>query len=931
MSLSVADLRGTLTLDDGEWRAKMSDADQSVDRFVQRGDRLKEVGSSWNKNVTLPLAAAGLAAFKVGADFDTAMSRIVGLVGVAGDEVDAMRGDVLELSGETTKSPQELADALFTITSAGLRGGEAMEVLEQSAKASAAGLGETRAIAEAVTASINTYGSEVLSASQATDIFVATARAGNFATEDLTAAMGQVLPFAQAAGASLEDVGGAVALLTRSNNDANASITQVASMMRAFVRPSQQALDILDDLGMSSQDVRDHLGEHGLVATLQMLDGAMGGNREQLGRLIEDSEGFAAAIQILDADAATLESTFGVTADAAGMTGEAFEAFADSAGFTATKAFAELHAALIKVGDIIIPLASDLLGFAGDTLGAFAQLPDPVLKTAIAMAAVAAAVGPLMTLGGNLMLMMRGLKTAMETLAPLGQALARSFRDSATGAVTLRSGARGLAVSLGAGAGLAGAITVATMAWQQHQQRQAEVEAAQRALTDAMRETNGELRGSAEEMVRTRATEIGLTEALNELEISYEDFMGALSGGDDAWNAFVDNALAAAMASGASRQELVVLEDQLSSFRNAVSGAANDLEQEGEFTEGATAATGEMTDALGTGQEAMEGMGGAAEGTGEEIESLTEAVDAYNDALTALFDPLFGMVDALQANQDAAGELMMAEGALQEAIREHGEGSTEAAEAQRDLEDAHRTSTDSALELEQAARTLEAAIQDGNIQVADARAMLDHWVESGIITRETANRMARKFDDAAGSASNMSGDYPVNVRAPGLSSTLMNVRLLSQHLDGLHGRNIMASINVQMNAPPGIGTGAVSSALSGGPTLHEGGHIPGPRGAMVPFRGLGGEEVLATDDPRNSANWDMAALQAAADRQLAGPNPAVAAGAMGAGSGGGGAVVVELRANDRLGAALIDSLSHEVTRRGGSGPDSVQVALGRRH
>ena len=76
------------------------------------------------------------------------MKLVVSLVGIAGEEVDKMKDSVKALSGQTAQAPAKLADAMFFIQSAGLRGATAMETLEASAKAAAVGLGEVEQIAD---------------------------------------------------------------------------------------------------------------------------------------------------------------------------------------------------------------------------------------------------------------------------------------------------------------------------------------------------------------------------------------------------------------------------------------------------------------------------------------------------------------------------------------------------------------------------------------------------------------------------------------------------------------------------------------------------------------------------------------------------------------------------------------------------------------
>jgi TP901 family phage tail tape measure protein len=377
------------------------------DKFVAGtdaiGESFKKTGQSLSRNVTAPLAIAGAAAAKLAIDFDSSMTKIVSLVGIGATEVDGMRASVLKLAGATGKAPLELADALFVLTSAGLRGKDAISALEQSAKAGAAGLGETKDIARAVAGAINAYGSNVIDASKATDIITATARAGNFEISQFSGALGRVLPFAKQAGASLEDVGGAVALLTRTNGDAAQSVTQIQALLRAFVVPTAEATKGLKEVGLSAADLRKAVSTDGLPAALTMLDEKLGGNREQLGKILGSSEASSAAFQILDADAASLAGTFGVTADAAGLTNDAFNITADTAGFKMQKSLNDLKIVAIELGDTLVPFVESFSAAITRATESFKNMSPKQQEILVKFAALVATIGPLLILFGTLL------------------------------------------------------------------------------------------------------------------------------------------------------------------------------------------------------------------------------------------------------------------------------------------------------------------------------------------------------------------------------------------------------------------------------------------------------------------------------------------------------------------------------------------------
>lgn len=432
------------------------------------GARMGTTGKKVQQKLGLPLAAVGGLALKMALDFDDSFTKIAGLVGVPAGQLEIMRERVLGLAGETARAPAELANALFTVTSAGFRGAEALEVLEAAAKASAIGMGDTRTIAEALTATISAYGPGVISAAEATDILTATVRAGNFESSQLAGSLGQILPVASELDIAFSDIGGSVALLTRSNNNATQSITQVRGIMTALIKPSSQANEILKAQGLTMADIRaTAAGPGGLVAAIQQLSDAAGGNQEKLAAMLGRAEALGGALTILGADAATLEETFGAVADSTGVLNEAFSVTADSDAFKAKQAFAELQAAGIELGQALIPVGLEIISMAQGMATAFSGLPEGVQAIAAYAIVAGVALGPTLRLAGGI----TSLTASMIASKSAGTGL--------TGTI------KGLnPATVGAAAAAAAAITIYTL-WATEQARAA---AAAKELADALSE-----------------------------------------------------------------------------------------------------------------------------------------------------------------------------------------------------------------------------------------------------------------------------------------------------------------------------------------------------------------------------------------------------------------------------------------------------------
>src|SRR5690606_3381070 len=386
---------------------------------------LSSFGDTMTKNVTVPLVALGTAATKMAVDFDNTFGQMQGLAGVTADEVDHLKETVMGLAGETGRAPQELAEALYFVRSSGIEGAVALEVLERSAVAAAAGLGDTGAIADAVTSAINAYGAEVITAAEATDVLVATAREGKAEPAELASQMGRLLPIAAELEVSFADVGAGLAALSNTGNDAAASSTRLGNIMSKLLRPSQQGAEALASVGLSLDDVHRSLREEGLLDTLLML-------RERLGdtgfrRLFDDARALQGALSLTGAQAEKNREIFDSLANSAGALDDAFSK-SEGAGRDLERAWAQVQLTLIRIGEIIAPVAADVAGAIAGLVAAFQELPEPAQTALVAIGGLLAAIGPAVWTVGKLTTAFGGLMAKLSQIAVPAGTISGAFQ-----------------------------------------------------------------------------------------------------------------------------------------------------------------------------------------------------------------------------------------------------------------------------------------------------------------------------------------------------------------------------------------------------------------------------------------------------------------------------------------------------------------------
>jgi TP901 family phage tail tape measure protein len=298
---------------------------------------------------------------KAAGDFQLALQKMVGLSGVAQSSIRDLRSDVLALAPVVGKGPQELAEALFFITSSGIPAAKALDVLTVSAKASAAGLGETQTVADAVTSALNAYGPAAINATQATDVLVATVREGKGEADQFAGVIGNVAALAAELGVSFDQVGAALAAQTRLGTDAETAATQLNQVFSALLNTSPKVAKAYASVGLNLEDLRKSLQNEGLLPTLTKIKNAFGDNTTQLRSAIPEIRAFRGVLALVGKQAGPVKAIFDRLAKSTGSLGAAFNAISG----TQAQQFAQLNASLevfkITVGAALAPAIKDVL------------------------------------------------------------------------------------------------------------------------------------------------------------------------------------------------------------------------------------------------------------------------------------------------------------------------------------------------------------------------------------------------------------------------------------------------------------------------------------------------------------------------------------------------------------------------------------------
>ena len=334
------------------------------------------------KAASVALAGVAVAGVREAAQFETSFAKIQGLVGVTADEIGVLEDAAKRLGPQFGISANEAADALFFITSAGLRGAAATEVLEASLKGAAIGLGDTKTIADLATSAVNAYGESNLGGAEAVDVLAEAVRLGKLEPAELAGAMGQVLPLASNLGVSFDQVGAALAGMSKTGTDAATASTQLRQILATLAKPTVGAEKALAEMGMSAAGLREQIKEKGLFSTLETLTDAFDGNIEATTTVFGNIRALSGVLDLMGASAEDNALVFEQMADKTGVLDEALNITAETSEFKFNKAMAGAKAILLEIGVALLerlqPYLDNFLQFMEDKGPVIEQMFDKI-------------------------------------------------------------------------------------------------------------------------------------------------------------------------------------------------------------------------------------------------------------------------------------------------------------------------------------------------------------------------------------------------------------------------------------------------------------------------------------------------------------------------------------------------------------------------
>jgi TP901 family phage tail tape measure protein len=348
--------------------------------------------------VTAPIVAFGKSAITAAKDYEFAMAKIEGLAGIPETLVKEWNDAILKLAPAIGQAPQEMADALYFVSSAGFKGAEALDITAMASKAAATGMGKAADIADLLVSAMNAYKTSGLDAARAMDIFTAAVREGKIEPDAFVRSLGPVISIAAELGVGLEEVTAGMAAMSLSGASAANTATFMRNIFMKLARPAKQVEEALNGMKTSSVELRRMLGEQGLMPTLEYLRKLTEQYGESIFDIFPEMRGLIGVLKLVGENLEYNKKVFESVANSTGDFALAFEVASSTMQVKFAKASAMTKVAMIQLGQIIgayvLPVVEGLARTIKNLSDWLAGLNNAWRKVVLGVTAFFVAMGP---------------------------------------------------------------------------------------------------------------------------------------------------------------------------------------------------------------------------------------------------------------------------------------------------------------------------------------------------------------------------------------------------------------------------------------------------------------------------------------------------------------------------------------------------------
>lgn len=392
-------------------KEKLEQAEKTIDELSEKIKKLTEESEKAPKGfealgnviqtlglakVAQEISAALLDCSQSAAEFETSVAKVSTLVDTSKVSMRGMRDELLQLSGDTGKSVNDLSDATYQAISASVEVESAVATVDKANKLAVGGFTSNATAVDVLTTALNAYNLSADQTEYISDILVTTQNLGKTTVDELASSVGKTIPLAAAYNVEMDNLSTAYAQLTKNGIATAEAGTYIKSMLNELGDSSSNVAKVLkDETGSTFAELSSEGKSIGNV--LDVLMDSVNGNLTKFNELWGSVEAGTGALSLAKAGSDAYNDTLVAMKDSAGATELAYRKMMDTTEAASQKFSNSAQNVAAAIGDDINPSLEWLYNAGSNVLNVFSSWIEqcPVLSGVIAGLAVAIGVAGL--------------------------------------------------------------------------------------------------------------------------------------------------------------------------------------------------------------------------------------------------------------------------------------------------------------------------------------------------------------------------------------------------------------------------------------------------------------------------------------------------------------------------------------------------------
>ncbi|HAP8055728.1 TPA: phage tail tape measure protein [Enterococcus faecium] len=383
------------------------------------GKVMQGTGAAMTKYITTPLIGVGVAAAKVGGDFEAQMSRVKAISGATGKSFDELRQQAVDLGAKTAFSAKESAAGMENLASAGFSAQEIMKAMPGLLDLAAVSGGDVALASENTATALRGFGLEASEAGHVADVFARAAADTNAEVGDMGEALKYVAPVANSMGISLEETAAAIGIMSDAGIKGSQAGTTLRGALSRLARPTKAMQDTMDNLGVSFYDADGKMKP--LKTQVELLKKAFEGltPEQQQNALVTlyGQESLSGMMALIDKGPDSLGKLTKSLKDSDGAADDMARTMQDNMNSSIEQMFGAFESAAIVIQKILAPSIRKVADAISGLVEKFVSAPESTQKLVVAIGLIVAAIGPLIFMIGSVIIWINRVKVAFKALS----------------------------------------------------------------------------------------------------------------------------------------------------------------------------------------------------------------------------------------------------------------------------------------------------------------------------------------------------------------------------------------------------------------------------------------------------------------------------------------------------------------------------------